>query len=152
MPNSWKAWAKQAAVGVALYPSGALLSDALVRGEVSIAPLLYNIIYPKKKEGAPVEIYFPPEGLPMIPYATGIPKTAAKPNAAKLFLNWCLSEEGQSFMIKELGNLTSLKKPPAYPEGFDPKTAKVWLPNFEEFDKLRESWIAEWNKVYGYRQ
>ena len=145
-------WAKQAVVGVRLYPSGAPLSDALVRGEVSIAPLLYNIIYPKKKEGAPVEIFFPPEGLPMIPYATGIAKTAANPNAAKLFLNWCLSEEGQSFMIKELGNLTSLKKPPAYPEGFDPKVAKVWLPKFEEFDKLRDSWIAEWNKTYGYRQ
>jgi iron(III) transport system substrate-binding protein len=145
-------WAKQAAVGVALYPSGAPLSDALVRGEVSIAPLLYNIIYPKKKDGAPVEIFFPPEGLPMIPYATGIAKTAGNPNAAKLFLNWCLSDEGQGFMINELGNLTSLKKPPAYPEGFDPKVAKVWLPKFEEFDKLRDGWIAEWNKVYGYRQ
>jgi len=30
-------WAKQAALGIALYPSGAPLSDALVRGEVSIA-------------------------------------------------------------------------------------------------------------------
>jgi iron(III) transport system substrate-binding protein len=55
-------------------------------------------------------------------------------------------------MIKELGNLTSLKKAPAYPEGFDPKAAKVWLPKFEEFDKLRDTWIAEWNKTYNYRQ
>jgi iron(III) transport system substrate-binding protein len=145
-------WAKQAAVGVALYPSGAPLSDALTRGEVSIAPLLYNIIYPKKKDGAPVEIFFPPEGLPMIPYATGVAKTAANPNAAKLFLNWCLSEEGQGFMIKELGNLTSLKKAPVYPQGFDPKVVKVWLPNFDQYVKLHASWVEEWNKTYGYRQ
>src|SRR6476619_5297026 len=49
-------WKKQAATQPILYPSGAPTSDALVRGEVSIAPLLYNIIYTKMKEGAPVKI------------------------------------------------------------------------------------------------
>ena len=91
---------------------------------------------PKQQEGAPVKIIFPPEGVPANPYASGIPKTAAHPNAAKLFLNWCLSKEGQTFMIKELGNLTSLKVPPVYPEGFDPKVVKVWYP---EVRRLREA-------------
>ncbi|MDQ4061634.1 MAG: extracellular solute-binding protein [Pseudomonadota bacterium] len=145
-------WQKQAATKPRLYPSGAPLSDALVRGEVTVAPLLYNIVYTKKRDGAPLGIVFPPEGVPVNPYADAIPKTAANPNAAKLFLNWCLSEEGQTFMIKELGNLTSLKKAPVYPEGFDPKTVKVWLPNFEQYEKLRASWVEEWNKIYGYRQ
>ena len=145
-------WKKQAAVGTALYPSGAPLSDALVRGEVSIAPLLYNAIYPKQRDGAPIEIFFPPEGAPAIPYASGVAKTAANPNAAKLYLNWCLSEEGQRYMITEQGNLTSLKAPPVYPKGFDPKVVKVWLPNFEQFEKLRASWVEEWNKTYGHRQ
>ena len=145
-------WQKQAATKPVLYPSGAPASDALVRGEVSIAPLLYNIIFTKKRDGAPVEIFFPPEGVPVNPYADGIPKTAAHPNAAKLFLNWCLSAEGQTFMIKELGNLTSLKNPPVYPEGFDPKLVKVWVPNMEQYEKLRDTWVEEWNKIYGYRQ
>src|SRR6201995_4734557 len=94
-------WAKQAATHPVLYPSGAGMSDAMVRGEVAMGPLIYNAVFPKKKEGAPVEIFFPPEGTPVNPYATGIPKTAAHPNAAKLFLNWCLSKEGQAFMIKD---------------------------------------------------
>jgi iron(III) transport system substrate-binding protein len=144
-------WAKQAATKPQLYPSGAPASDALVRGEVSIAVLLYNIVWTKKRDGAPVEIFFPPEGVPVNPYASGIPKTAANPNAAKLFLNWCLSEEGQTFMIKELGNLTSLKTPPVYPEGYDPKVVKVWVPEMKD-DNLRTAWIDEWNKTYGYRQ
>ena len=122
-------WKKQAATQPVLFPSNAPASDALVRGEVVIAPLLYNTVYPKKREGAPIEIFFPPEGAPVTPFAAGIPKTAANPNAARLFLNWCLSEEGQTFMIKELGNLTSLKVAPVYPEGFDPKVVKVWVPN-----------------------
>jgi iron(III) transport system substrate-binding protein len=145
-------WKKQAATNPVLYPSGAPASDALVRGEVSIAPLLYNIVYPKKRDGAPLEIFFPPEGAPVNPYASGVTKTAKSPNAAKLFLNWCLSDEGQAFMIKEQGNLTSLKKAPFYPEGFDPKVVKVWVPNFDQYKKLFASWTDEWNKTYGYRQ
>src|SRR5690606_3563101 len=143
---------KQAGIGTALYPSGAPLSDALVRGEVNIAPLLYNIVWTKKRDGAPVEAFFPPEGVPMIPYASGISKTASNPNAAKLFMNWSLSEEGQAFMIDNLGNLTSLKKAPSYPEGFDPDKVKLWLPDNEEFRTLRASWIEDWNKTYDYRQ
>ncbi len=76
-------WQKQAATKVTLYPSGAPCSDALVRGECAIAPLLYNIIWTKKRDGAPVEIFFPPEGVPINPYASGIPKTAPHPNAAQ---------------------------------------------------------------------
>lgn len=145
-------WAKQAALGITLFPSGAPTSDSLVRGEISIAPLLYNIIYTKIADGAPAEAIFAPEGVPIIPYADGITKTAKSPNAAKLFMNWRLSKEGQAFAITKLGNITSLKDPPAYPKGWDPKVIKVWVPNFEQFEKLRVPWLAEWNKTYGYRQ
>ena len=145
-------WKKQAAITPTLYPSAAPTSDALVRGEVAVAPLLYNTVFPKKQQGAPLEIFFPPEGAPLVAYAVGVTKAAAHPNAAKLFLNWSMSEEGQAFMIKELGNLTSLKKAPLYPQGFDPKVVKVWVPNAEQFVKLRDGWVEEWNKIYGYRQ
>jgi iron(III) transport system substrate-binding protein len=145
-------WQKQAALGIGLYPSGAPLSDSLVRGEVSIAPLLYNIIYTKIVEGAPAEAVFAPEGVPIIPYADGITKTSKNPNAARLFMNWRLSKEGQAFQISKLGNITSMKEPPSFPKGWDPKVIKVWVPNFEQFEKLRDPWIAEWNKIYGYRQ
>jgi iron(III) transport system substrate-binding protein len=145
-------WAKQAATHPILYPSGAPMSDSLVRGEVAMGPLIYNAVYPKQKDGAPIKIVFPPEGVPVNPYASGIPKTATHPNAARLFLNWCMSKEGQTFMIKEQGNLTSLKVAPVYPEGFDPKIVKVWYPNFDQYVKLHGAWVADWDKTYGYRQ
>ena len=145
-------WKKQAATQPVLYPSGAPTADALVRGEISIAVLLYNIAYIKKRDGAPVEIIFPPEGVPVNFYATGVTKTAANPNAGKLFLNWCLSTEGQAFQIQTLGNLTAMKNPPVYPPGYDPKVVKTWAPNFDEYVKLHAQWIEEWNKTYGYRQ
>src|SRR5437016_4781925 len=50
-PDYWK---KQAATTPVLFPSNAPTSDALVRGEITIAPLLYNAIFPKLRDGAPV--------------------------------------------------------------------------------------------------
>ena len=55
-------------------------------------------------------------------------------------------------MIKELGNITSLKDPPFYPKGWDPKVIKVWVPKFDEYVKLHSAWVEDWNKTYGYRQ
>ena len=145
-------WKKQAALGITLYPSGAPTSDSLVRGEISIAPLLYNIIYTKIVDGAPCEAIFAPEGVPIIPYADGIPKTSKSTNAAKLFMNWRLSREGQTFQIEKLGNISSMKEPPALPKGWDPKVIKVWVPEFKQFESLRDKWMDDWNKTYGYRQ
>src|SRR2546423_3062913 len=67
-------WKRQAATNPVLYPSGAPMSDALVRGEIVMGPLLYNAVFPKKRDGAPIEILFAPEGAPVNPYASVVPK------------------------------------------------------------------------------
>ncbi len=54
-------WAKQAATHPVLYPSGAPMSDAMVRGEVAMGPLIYNAVFPKLRDGAPISAVFPPE-------------------------------------------------------------------------------------------
>ena len=145
-------WAKQAATKPRLFPSGAPQADSLVRGEITIAPALYSIIFPKKRDGAPIDSLFPPEGVPITPHAAGIPRTAANPNAARLFLDWVLSPEGQSFYLRDHGTLSALKNWPAALPGFDPKVQKVWLPEFKQYQELNKPWLEEWNRVYGYRQ
>ncbi len=145
-------WKKQAATDPVLFPSGAPMADAMVRGEISLGPIIYTAIFPKQRDGAPVEMIFPPEGAPITPYASGIPKTAAHPNAARLYLNWCMSVEGQAFMIKQQGNLSSLKKAPIYPKGFDPAKVKLWVPDFGQYVALHKDWVEAWNKTYNYRQ
>ena len=145
-------WARQAAVKPKLYPSGAPLSDAVVRGEILIAPLIFNIVYPKMKAGAPIAAIYPPEGVPICPYGSGIPKTAKHPNAARLWMDWCLSDEGQLHSIRDQGNMTGLKEPPLVPPGFDPKKDKLWTPDFAQFEALNGKWLEDWNRTYGYRQ
>jgi iron(III) transport system substrate-binding protein len=145
-------WAKQAATQPKLYPSGAPLSDAVVRGEILIAPLIFNIVYPKIKDGAPIAAVYPSEGIPIVPYGSGIPKSARHPNAARLWMDWMLSDEGQTHSLRDQGNVTSLKTPPIDPPSFDPKKDKVWLPKFTEFESLHDKRLEDWNRVYGYRQ
>ena len=58
----------------------------------------------------------------------------------------------QAFQINTLGTITSLKVPPVFPKGWDPKVVKAWVPNFAQFEKLRAGWVEEWNKIYNYRQ
>ena len=145
-------WSKQAATKPKLFPSGAPLSDAIVRGEIMIAPLIYNIVYPKKRDGAPLDAIYGPEGIPIVPYGSGITVNARHPNAAKLYMDWILSDEGQAMSIRDQGNLTSLKNPPLTPDMFDPAKSKPWVPEFGPFQSLHDGWIEEWNKIYGYRQ
>ena len=134
-----------------LYPSGAPEGDSMVRGEIEVGPILLNILFTKAAEGAPVAWFFPPEGIPMVPFAAGVTKTAPHPNAARLFMNWCLSAEGQSFMVQELGNFSSLPTA-ATPKGYDPKVSKAWFPDPAQFDALRKQWVEDWNKTFNYRQ
>jgi iron(III) transport system substrate-binding protein len=29
---------------------------------------------------------------------------------------------------------------------------ELWVPKFDEYQKLRASWVEEWNKTFGFRQ
>ena len=103
-----------------------------------------------KFQGAPIDVVYPKEGLPAAPGAAGIFKDAPNPNAARLFLNWSLSEEGQNAIVERLGGMSLLagaKKPVGAPDD-----VKIWIPGNEEFDALREPWIKEWDATFGYRK
>ncbi|BBK43176.1 ABC transporter substrate-binding protein [Allostella vacuolata] len=143
-------WKAVAAVEPRLYESNGPLATAVVSGEVQVAMLLVNATLPLKQDGAPIEVVYPTEGMPTTPGAAGITKTAANPNAAKLFLDWFLSLEGQNAMVGKLG-FVSLLNGANVPPGA-PKDIKLWIPNKEEYEKLRDKWISDWNVVYKYRQ
>ena len=144
-------WVKLAANGPLLFPSGAPAADAIIRGEALVGALQTNIVIPRRKEGAPIACVSPPEGTPLITYGAGIPKTAANVNAARLFLNWSLSYEGQAVFARESGGFSAMTGGPA-PDGIDPAAVKPWYPKMEDYIGLQEAYLAEWNKIYNYRQ
>jgi iron(III) transport system substrate-binding protein len=142
----WKEIAKQEP---RLYESNGPLATAVVRGESPVAMLLVNASLPLKNDGAPIEIAYPAEGLPATPGGAGIFKTASNPNAAKLFMNWFMSLEGQNAMAEKVG-FSSVVKGAKVPPGA-PKDVKLWFAPLEEYALLRDKWIEEWNTIYNYR-
>jgi ABC-type Fe3+ transport system substrate-binding protein len=84
---------------VILRPGRALLTDLLAAGEFAILINNYlpNVLRVKEK-GGPVG-YFPLD--PVIAGAgpIGINRLAPNPNAARLFVDFCLSKEGQSVLV-----------------------------------------------------
>ena len=93
---------------------------------------------------------FAPEGVPATVFAAGLTKTSPNPNAAKLFLDWALSREGQALMV-ELGSFSSLAHAPM-PPGVDAKAIKTWYADDAEFERVHKPWSDDWNKAYNYRQ
>ncbi len=145
-------WVQRAATKPRIYPTSAVIADGLVRGEVGVAPVIYTIVAPKKRDGAPLGFVFPPEGVPIYSFAAGIPKTAQRPAAARLYLDWCLSEEGQALLIDRLGHLTALKVIPTRTTGYDLADVRMWSSVRAESDWLRAPGLSDWAKAYGVRQ
>lgn len=65
--------------------------DEVARGEVSLQIVWVRIARQLKAQGAPVDCVFM-EPTPVLPVYLGVSKTAAHPNAARLFLAWLVTE------------------------------------------------------------
>ena len=144
-------WKAVAANGTQLFPSGAPATDAIIRGEAKLGAQQTNIVIPRMKEGAPIACEVPPEGVPLTSYGAGIPKTAVNVNAARLFLNWSLSREGQEAFVRDSGGFSALIDAPV-PDGLDYKAVKPWYSRMEDYIGLQAAWVEEWNVINGYRQ
>ncbi|MGE0257873.1 MAG: ABC transporter substrate-binding protein [Alphaproteobacteria bacterium] len=105
-----------------------------------------------KKKGAPIGFNIPPDGMPATPETWGLPTNGPHPNAARLFLDWYLSDLGQKAMADNL-YLHSLKKGAAPPPGGEPiDEIKLLLPDdWEAFLKSRAEFAKEWDKITGLR-
>jgi iron(III) transport system substrate-binding protein len=59
-----------------------------------------------KAKGAPVAIVYPREGSPLVAGGSGVMKDAPHPNAARLFISYLFSREGQQLLVDK-GHLRS---------------------------------------------
>ncbi|MCL4767981.1 MAG: extracellular solute-binding protein [Hyphomicrobiaceae bacterium] len=146
--SEWKNLATKQPV---MHPSDSPLLAAVIRGEVRVVPLKTNSIIPAMKDGAPIGIVYPADGVPMTVSVAGISATAPHPNAARLYLDWILSEEGQETWVNNSGGMTVLAGG-SLPEGAEKAGLKLWFPSIKEYAELRNGWVNEWNTVFNYRQ
>ncbi|HET6181982.1 MAG TPA: extracellular solute-binding protein [Acetobacteraceae bacterium] len=98
--------------------TGAQMTDAVTRGEILLAAALdhWRAFTPEAKQAGLVAV-FPTEGVPITTAPVGILAGAPHPNAARLFLDFMLSEEGQDLLDTKLYGMYSMRADVPPPQG-----------------------------------
>jgi len=127
----------------------AQIRTELVRGEHAI--LLTDTaenVFKTVGEGAPLKFIRPEEGVAVTPISVTVVKNAPHPNAAKLFVDWILSEEGQAAVAE--GGSTPVRsgvpvKSPEY--GID--GAQILPRDDQESDPARAAELTRlWERIF----
>ena len=98
----------------------------------------------------PVIGVWPNEGVPREPWTIGILRRAPHPNAARLFIDFVLSQEGQTIYVREMGWTSarkdveghSFKEMPAEVKTIDAGMSP------EESLKVRDSYVEKWKQLW----
>ncbi|USG66221.1 ABC transporter substrate-binding protein [Brevibacillus ruminantium] len=94
--------------------NGAVLKS-VAGGEKQYGMLVDYMAARAKKEGSPIDLVYPKEGVPVITEPIGILKDSRNPDAAKAFVDFVLSEEGQKLAASQ--GYTPIQKGVQAPEG-----------------------------------
>jgi len=148
----FESWGKNDPI---MYTSGGGLGNALIAGEFSVTNMGIYSAYPRKyNKGAPIEMVFPASGFPLYIPVIGLMNQGQHPNAAKLFINWYLSTEGQTLLAKIRGQWSLRDDVPPAPH-LPPlsKLKNYWIPDPKLYldPELRNKWIKETNQAFDWR-
>lgn len=130
--------------------NGAVLKS-VASGEKSYGVIVDYLAARAKKEGSPMELVYPKEGVPVITEPIAIMKGTKNEEAAKAFVDFVLSEEGQK-LAAELG-YTPIRKGVEAPEGL--KTIdemKVIDADINELYQAREEDKTKFGEIFGKQQ
>jgi len=103
---------------VALRGNGAVL-NAVANGEKAYGVLVDFMAFNAKAKGSPIDFIFPSEGLPAVTEPVAMLKTAQNPAAARAFVDFILSDDGQK-LAASMGYIparASVGMPSWYPAG-----------------------------------
>jgi iron(III) transport system substrate-binding protein len=108
----------KAADAVAVRGNGAVL-NAVANGEKSYGVVVDFMAFNAKAKGSPIDFVFPAEGLPAVTEPVAILKTTQNAAAARAFVDFILSDEGQKLAVT-MGYIparASVGMPSWYPAG-----------------------------------
>jgi len=146
----WPEFAKQRPKG---FDSRAQLFDRLAKGDDRVCALAeYGGYTLFKEKGAEIDFVAPPDGLPATPALIGVVNRAPHPEAAKLFVDWALSNRGQSVYQTQTILLYGSVRTDAPPMATGKKLAdfKLLFPSdWTDFQASHGAFVKEWNALMG---
>jgi iron(III) transport system substrate-binding protein len=123
--------------------------DMLSTGELVVGVLLDYMVRSAKAKGSPIDYVWPEDGAVFIPSPIAIFSTSKNPDAAKVFVNYVLSVEGQNTMV-ELGNFIPVRKdvePPAGAPGLG--KIKKLSTDWNAVQEMRQDTKDRWTALFG---
>lgn len=131
--------------------SGGII-QSVIRGDVRIAELTDLPLNPLLDDGAPIGFIYPKSGTTLSANKAFVAAKAPNPNAAKVFLNWLMTAQGQVHLQTYCGLSVTRKGAP--PLSKLPATAE--LSNVVDGEKIltpeRQSAIVDkWRSTFGIR-
>lgn len=134
-----------------LYNSSGLIIQGLLTGEILVAGQTesWRLYQEGSIKGSPISGIFPPEGVAGMVATIGILKDAKHPAAAKLFLNWSLSEEGQRLCNSTiLGGYSTRDNIPA-PKGLPEVTTfkMIYPKDNDDFLGNQPAFVEMWTRL-----
>ncbi len=82
--------------------SGGII-QAVIRGDVQVAEMTDLPLNPLLEDGAPISFLYPDSGTTTSSNKAFVAAKAPHPNAAKVFLNWLMTEKGQAYLQQYAG-------------------------------------------------
>lgn len=144
-------WEALAANNPRMYQSVVPLTQDLVRGEVPLAISGPTVVQSQRADGAPVNSVLFEEGTPSWANLVGIMEDANNPNAARLYVEWLLSERGQQ-TVSEIGGEfpARLDMSHSYEGAIAPSNGgNLIIPPIEAWEEdARNEVIREWEAVF----
>jgi len=132
-----------------IYPNSAPLTAGLTSGEIAWAPYsLASTIEPLKAKGAPIDYAFPSSGTWAIERSAMILKDVPHPNAALVFLDFLMSQEGQQVLNTDRSGYT-VAPGVKIVGGIDVDMSKIANTDYNKYsDKDTKTWQAKVDQLY----
>jgi iron(III) transport system substrate-binding protein len=141
-------WGEQQPIVVA---TAAQVIDMLVRGEALLGATVdhYRAFEPHAAAAGIVGVY-PSEGMPLATAPIAIFKDAPHPNAARLFVDYALSEAGQNLLDADIFGVYSMRKGVRTPAGQLPLAdTKPLLPtDFADYEAAAEKFPETFDRYF----
>ncbi|HEX6794354.1 MAG TPA: ABC transporter substrate-binding protein [Casimicrobiaceae bacterium] len=129
---------------VALRGNGAVL-NAVAGGQKMYGIIVEFMALNAKAKGSPVDFVFPAEGVSIVTEPTAILRDTKNPEAARAFVDFLLSKEGQELAVSQgyFPARKDVKPPPGFPDVASLKILPVDISALEKQDEQNKKRFAE---------
>jgi iron(III) transport system substrate-binding protein len=129
---------------IALRGNGAVL-NAVAGGQKMYGIIVEFMALNAKAKGSPVDFVFPTEGVSIVTEPTAILRGTKNPQAARAFVDFLLSKEGQELAVSQgyFPARKDVKPPPGFPDVATLRILAVDVGELEKRDELNKKRFAE---------